>query len=148
MVTARDEAFMKMAQEIAQELDDGVMPSDELLDEAYMGLAVVLHDLGPEADDDSVEDGIREYLHKVKAEYSDLQSSEDNIIAQVEALNRSIDELTKELGTRPNLDELANDMGISQEKVISILKLLGEDVEQLEAASKETEWSPQWKVNF
>ena len=41
-------------------------------------------------------------------------------------MNKSISRLTEELGSKPTVDELANDMGISQVKVLEILKLTGE----------------------
>ena len=48
----------------------------------------------------------------------------------MDLLNQSIDRLTEELGTKPNIDEIANDMGITQDKVIDILKLTGEDLDE------------------
>lgn len=144
----REESLMTMAREIALELDDGTLPSEELLEEAYLGLAEALHELGENADEDVLDDRIREHMHQYRKAYEDSQSSDDYLVTQVQILNDSINRLTEELGTRPNLDELANDMGISQEKVIDILKLTGEDIEPLTEKKKSFEWNPDWNIKL
>jgi DNA-directed RNA polymerase sigma subunit (sigma70/sigma32) len=53
---------------------------------------------------------------------------DDRLVVQVELLNRSIERLTEELGTKPNIDEIANDMKTTQETVLKILKLTGEGI--------------------
>ncbi len=48
------------------------------------------------------------------------------MIVRVKALEESISKLEKELGRKVYLEEIAYDMGISEEEVRSILKLTGE----------------------
>ena len=55
-----------------------------------------------------------------------MRRRDDRLVVQVELLNRSIEKLTEDLGTKPNIDEIANDMGITQQNVLDILKLTGE----------------------
>ena len=143
--------MMAMAREIALELSDSGLDEEELVEEAYLGLAEAWHELGKDADQDAIDDRIREHMRQFIDEHNEAASSDDYLITQVQILNDSIEKLTQELGTRPNIDELANEMGIPQEKVIDILKLVGEDIEPLsDSKSKKSsfEWSADWKLKL
>ena len=151
MAISREESLMTMAKEIAIEMNDGRINEEELLEEAYLGLAEALHDLGKDADDDAIDDAIRDHMKQYIQEFEDSTSSDDYLVTQVQILNDAIDKLTADLGTRPNIDELANEMGISQEKVIDILKLVGEDIEPLADTfkkSKSFEWAADWNIKL
>ena len=50
-------------------------------------------------------------------------------------LNESISKLTDELGKKPTIDEIANDLRIPQDKVLDILKLTGEDIDAEDRAA-------------
>lgn len=151
MAISREESLMTMAKEIAIEMNDGRINEEELLEEAYLGLAEALNDLGKDADDDAIDDAIRDHMKQYIQEFEDSISSDDYLVTQVQILNDAIDKLTVDLGTRPNIDELANEMGISQEKVIDILKLVGEDIEPLADTSKKSksfEWAADWNIKL
>lgn len=127
----KQEAFLRIADEIALEMaDEEAADAEELRSEAYLGLAEALHDLGDDADEEAVEDRIRCHMLAVREETEVLAASDRCLIAQVEELKACIDKLTEELGEKPNFDELANAMGVSQDKVLAILKLAGEDVDE------------------
>ena len=121
---------MDLAETIALEMDDGLIPHEDLVSEAYLGLAEALNELGEEADEDQLDDRIRAHLRAVIEENRIQAQSDEYLIGQVRELSESIEKLTKELGTRPNLDELANDMGVTQDEVLAVLKLAGEDVDK------------------
>ncbi len=128
------EEFMPLAKEIAEEMDDGRIPLDDLIAEAYVGLVAGINQLAEEESDwggkpmdQAIEEAIRKAVEEAQKEAKDLQIRDDQVIVQVEKLNKSIDHLTEEFGDRPTVDELANDMEIPQEKVMDILKLLGEN---------------------
>ncbi|HUM82554.1 MAG TPA: sigma-70 domain-containing protein [Lachnospiraceae bacterium] len=128
------EEFMPKAAVIAAEMDDGTIPSEDLIQEAYVGLMAGLGQVA-EAEETSdglpltetVENAIRARIREAQEEQAALAKKDDRLIAQVELLNQSIERLTQELGTKPNIDEIANDMHISQDKVEDILKLAGEE---------------------
>jgi len=121
---------MDLARTIALETDDGLMPEEDLIGEAYLGLAEALRNLGDDADEDALDDAIRAHLHKVREEMTAMAENDGVLVDQVRELSECIEKLTKELGTKPNPDEIANDMGISQDEVLSILKLAGEDIDR------------------
>ncbi len=121
---------MDLAETIALEMDDGLIPHEDLVSEAYLGLAEALNELGENADEDQLDDRIRAHLRTVIEENRIQAQSDEYLIGQVRDLSESIEKLTKELGTRPNLDELANDMGVTQDEVLAVLKLAGEDVDK------------------
>ncbi len=131
------EEFMPLAKEIAEEMDDGKIPLDDLIAEAYVGLVTGINQLVEEEDDWggkpmdlAIEEAIRKAVEDAQKEAKALQIKDDQVIAQVEKLNKSIDHLTEEFGDKPTVDELANDLEMPQEKVMDILKLLGENVEE------------------
>jgi len=123
------ESYMNLAETIAREMDDGLLPLEDLIAEAYLGLSEALDELGEAPDEDLLDDAIRDHLHRVIAETQLAYDSDLQLISRVETLSASIDKLTEELGTKPNLDELANDLGMTQDEVIAVLKLTGENVD-------------------
>jgi RNA polymerase primary sigma factor len=120
---------MPRVDEIAREMDDGTVPVEELIEDGYVGLSAGLAEFGhdSEPDEGEIEEAVRNEIRRAQEEYAEAAKKDDRLIQQVELLNRSIGRLTEELGKKPNVDEIANDMGIPQDKVIDILKLTGED---------------------
>ena len=146
------EEFMPLAMQIAAELDNGTVPLEDLTQEAFLGLGAGLN-LVAESDergeglplDRTVEQAIREQVLLALAEQEDYMKRDDRLVAEVELLNESINRLTGELGTKPTIDEVANDMGIPQSKVLEILKLMGETLpegEEYKAARELWEDNP------
>ena len=161
------EEFMPLAMQIAAELDNGTVPLEDLTQEAFLGLVAGLN-LVAESDergeglpldrtveqdergeglplDRTVEQAIREQVLLALAEQEDYMKRDDRLVAEVELLNESINRLTGELGTKPTIDEVANDMGIPQSKVLEILKLMGETLpegEEYKAARELWEDNP------
>ncbi len=129
------EEFMPEAMRIALEMSDGSIPIEDLTQEAYVGLLMGLN-MVAEAEDtfdalpltQTVLDSIRTQITCAMEEQKALDKRDKQLIAQVELLSRSIDEMTKELGTKPTVDEIANYMGIQQKTVLEILKLSGEEL--------------------
>ncbi|MCI6173817.1 MAG: hypothetical protein MR671_06105 [Clostridiales bacterium] len=131
------EECMPLVDEVIEDLDDGVMPSEDLRQEGMVGLVRGVDSLSEDPDEwggrsveETVKEAIRAAALEAKDAFIELTRKDDRLIAQVELLNQSIDRLTEELGTKPNIDEIANDMGITQDKVIDILKLTGEDLDE------------------
>ena len=125
---------MPEVEEIARETA-GADPElmEEFLSEGYLGLVAAVSAISP-GTDPAAEEEIEEILRRVREAVGAAARSRDDaamidrhLIGQVEQLSACIDLLTEELGTKPNIDEIANRMGVSQERVLSILKLTGED---------------------
>ena len=130
------EEFTEEIVTIANETDDGSVPLEDLIQEGYVGLLRGIKELDNETDQtDSVSmrpvrevltEAIREAVSGAIREEAEMRRRDDRLVVQVELLNRSIEKLTEDLGTKPNIDEIANDMGITQQNVLDILKLTGE----------------------
>ena len=130
------EEFMPEVAEIAAELCEGDIPEEDLIQEGYVGLMEGVRllreedpDLLPLSVEETIRGAIRGSILKAMEAYNSFSVSGDRLVAQVELLSKSIERLTEELGTRPNIDEIANDMQIPQEKVLEIIKLTGSDPE-------------------
>ncbi len=138
------EEFMPDVEEIVNEMDDGTIPLEDLMQEGYVGLIEGVNSISDDPDEwsgvsmeEQVHEAIRRAVQAALDEKKALTEKDDRLIVQVEMLNASIDKLTTQLGTKPTIDELANELGVSQDKVIEILKLTGEvDEEKLKAPAK------------
>ena len=74
----------------------------------------------------AVEEGIAGFISMTK----ELNASDDRLVEQVNLLNSTIDRMTEENGFKPNIDELANELGIPQHRVLDIIDLAGKDSEE------------------
>lgn len=131
------------------------LPREDLIQEGYVGLMEGINSISDDPDewmggplDDQIHEAIKDGIRRALDEQDELKKKDDRLIVQVEMLNAAIDKLTKDLGVKPNIDELANELGVTQDKVLEILKLTGEDLpedepvkpldeETLEAPAKE-----------
>lgn len=141
------EEFMPLAMKIAAEMDNGDIPLEDLTQEAFVGLVAGLNILSKYEGslegmplDKTLERAIREQILIAQEEQKALAKRDDQLLVQVEMLNRSINSLTESIGTKPTIDEVANDMGISQDTVIEILKLMGETLPEGDAYKENREY--------
>ena len=113
------EEFLPLVGELAAELDEGLMPHEDFLHmdaDTYGGISM----------EEAVETAVRRQLAEANARQKALSEKDDRLIVQAELLKKSIDRLTEEFGDKPTVDELANDLKIPQDKVLDILKLMGD----------------------
>lgn len=141
------EEFMPLAMKIAAEMDDGTIPIEDLTQEAFLGLVAGLNILSQYEEKlegmslgSTLERAIREQILIAQEEQKALAKRDDQLLVQVELLNRSINALTESLGTKPTIDEVANDMGVPQDTVIEILKLMGETLPEGDAYKENREY--------
>ena len=141
------EKYMPLAMRIAAEMDDGAIPLEDLTQEAFLGLVAGLNIIAQYENKvkenmiaQSLERAIREQINIAQEEQRALAKRDDQLLVQVEILNRSINSLTETIGTKPTIDEVANDMGVSPETVIEILKLMGETLPEGEAYKENREY--------
>ena len=121
-------AWMPKVEEMAREMNDGSLTHEDLCAEGCVGLSSAMRSSGEfPPDDQDAEDAVSEAMKSALEERKELTDKDDKLIVQVELLGESINRLTSEYGRKPNVDELANDLGIQQDKVLDILKLTGED---------------------
>ena len=68
-------------------------------------------------------------------EHTEVHRRDKKMVEQVTALDEGIKALTEELGRKVTIDELALYMGMSEEEISDVLRLMGEENEE----SEETE---------
>ena len=108
------EKYMPLAMRIAAEMDDGAIPLEDLTQEAFVGLVAGLNIIAQYEERvkenmiaQSLERAIREQISIAQEEQRALAKRDDQLLAQVELLNRSINSLTETIGTKPTIDEVA-----------------------------------------
>ena len=117
------EEFTEEIVTIANETDDGSVPLEDLIQEGYVGLLRGIKELDNETDQtdsasmrpvrEVLTEAIREAVSGAIREEAEMRRRDDRLVVQVELLNRSIEKLTE-------------DLGITQQNVLDILKLTGE----------------------
>ncbi|MBQ6544791.1 MAG: hypothetical protein IJL72_03535, partial [Lachnospiraceae bacterium] len=74
-------------------------------------------------------------LDAAEEELSQAYYTDEALVMRVQSLSDAIDRLTAANAEKPNIDELANELGISQDEVLSVIRLTGEDTENTEVPS-------------
>ena len=107
---------------------DGSLSLEDLIQEAGLGLAAgLLAAEGAKDPDAVIKECIRRELSRACQESSSAQSDDRRMVEKVRALDESLTRLEKDLGRKVYPEEIAADMGISEEEVRDIIKLTGED---------------------
>lgn len=140
------EIYLKEVVEVAKELHIPEVFLGDLIQEGNLGLMLgveMLGDAGMERTTegkDSDADAfhsllmtqIRQSMQMLLEEQKELHHKDQKMVEKVEMLDRSIRELTEELGRKVTMDELAVHMGMEIQEIEDILKLAGEDSESEE----------------
>ncbi len=101
---------------------------EDLIQEGSLGLSLGLRAAAGAADpDEIIKESIRRQLSQASEESATAQISDRRMVERVKALDESLTKLEKELGRKVYPEEIADDMGISEDEVRSIIKLTGED---------------------
>lgn len=111
----------------AQKLHQKNVFIGDLIQEGNIGLTIGLGSLSSaDGADEFIRSCIEREMQGLLSESESRTAGDHKMIARVSALEESITKLEKELGRKVYLEEIAYDMGISEEEVRSILKLTGE----------------------
>lgn len=85
--------------------------------------------------DEALDTYLAEKLDAAEEELSQAYYTDEALVMRVQSLSDAIDRLTAANAEKPNIDELANELGISQDEVLSVIRLTGEDTENTEVPS-------------
>ena len=125
------EIYLKEVVEIAKEMYQPDLFLGDLIQEGNVGLILGLEmiaELG-HAHETLVEQ-ITQSIQAFIEEHAELSKRDRNMIEKVSALDEGIKTLTEELGRKVTIDELAVYMGMSEEEIEDVLRLMGEDTEE------------------
>ena len=112
---------------IAEEHAVPDLPFADLISEGNLGLTEAM--MEGVTDEESLHRAVEEQILGFIREMRREREDDNRLTAQVAILSETIDKWRTDYGVKPTIDELANELGISQEKVLDILKLTGEDPE-------------------
>lgn len=127
------ELYLKEVIEVAKEMKQPELYLGDLVQEGNVGLMIAVSSLtDPCKAHDHLISGVREAMQMYIEECAETKKRDHKMVHKVEELDRSITELTKELGRKVTIDELVAFTGIEEEEVEDLLRLLGEDAEEEE----------------
>ena len=116
--------YLPKVVEVAKKLCGGEMFIGDMIQEGNISLMMALETY---SDDEEAK-----ILEEVRAGIlaSETKRRDNKMVEKVSELERTLEELSKDLGRKVSIDELAMELGISEEQVEDILKLAGEESEE------------------
>lgn len=127
------EAYLPQVVEIAKSLHHPNIFIGDMIQEGNVGLMLAIDSISREKTADAeLCEGIRQSIQMMIEELSDLKSRDQAMVEKVQFLDESITKLTEEYGRKVSIEELAMYMELSEDEVMDILKLAGEDVDEEE----------------
>lgn len=125
--------YLKEVVEIAKEMyTEGIFIGD-LIQEGNVGLILGLDMLTDvESAHQVIVEQVRQNIQLAIEEYAELSQRDKKMIEKVAMLDEGIKSLTEELGRKVTIDELALHMGMTEEEIEDVLRLMGEETEEEE----------------
>ena len=130
------EIYLKEVVRIAKELYHPEIFLGDMIQEGNVGLILGLDMLTDvESAHRTIVNQIQQSMQMLIEEHTELQSRDKKMVEKVSQLDESIKTLTEELGRKVTIDELAVYMGMTEEEIEDILRLMGEETEKEEDKS-------------
>lgn len=125
------EIYLPKVIEIAKEMYHSEIFIGDMIQEGNLGLILGLDMLSDSEHADAVIcQQIRQSMQMLIEEHTELQSRDKKMVEKVTQLDESIQTLTEELGRKVTIDELAVYMGMTEEEIEDVLRLMGEESEE------------------
>ena len=116
--------------EIAKEMHHPEIFIGDMIQEGNLGLVIGMNQIDDVANaHDTIIAHIRNSIQMMIDEFEASKKQDDQMVEQVNMLDEAIKQLTDELGRKVTMDELAVHLGMTEEEIMDILRLMGEDVE-------------------
>lgn len=127
------EIYLTEVIEIAEEMYHPEIFLGDLIQEGNVGLILGLDMISDvETAHETIVNQIRQCMQMLIEEHTEVKSRDKKMVEKVTMLDESIKALTEELGRKVSIDELAVYMGMTEEEIEDILRLMGEDSEDEE----------------
>lgn len=130
------ELYLRNVVEIGKSMYHSGVFLGDLIQEGNVSLMIALETLpdvkveGCKGIEEYLETEIRQGIQMLIEETTELKNRDKKMVQQVTDLDESITKLTEDLGRKVTVDELALYMELSEEEILEILKLTGEDVDE------------------
>lgn len=119
---------------IAKELYRPEIFLGDLIQEGSFGLIIGMNQ---GADEEQMIQMARESMQAMVESQTEVKIQNQKMADKVNDLDDKIKELTKEMGRKITVDELAEFLEISEEEIEAIIRLAGEDLEETDGEEKE-----------
>ena len=127
------ELYLKEVVEIAKEMYHPEIFLGDIIQEGNVGLILGMDMLADVATShDTIVNQVKQCIQMLIEEHAEVKSRDNKMVEKVTMLDESIKTLTEELGRKVTIDELAVYMGMTEEEIDDILRLMGEDSEDEE----------------
>lgn len=127
------ELYLPTVLEIARDMHDGTVFLGDMVQEGNVSLLLVLDMLSDaETADEMIREEIRMGIQTMMEEHSDMKHRDQKMVRQVNELDETIQILKKDRGREITIEELSEYMKISEEEILDIIKLAGEDLKDEE----------------
>ena len=129
------ELYLKEVVEIAKEMYHPEIFLGDIIQEGNVGLILGLDMLADVATaHETIVNQVKQCIQMLIEEHAEVKSRDNKMVEKVTMLDESIKTLTEELGRKVTIDELAVYMGMTEEEIDDILRLMGEESEEEEEA--------------
>ena len=133
--TEEEEAYLKEVVTIAKEMYHPEIFLGDIIQEGNVGLILGLDMLVDVATaHETIVNQVKQCIQMLIEEHAEVKSRDNKMVEKVTMLDESIKALTEELGRKVTIDELAVYMGMTEEEIDDILRLMGEESEEEEEA--------------
>lgn len=129
------ELYLKEVVTIAKEMYHPEIFLGDIIQEGNVGLILGLDMLADVATaHETIVNQVKQCIQMLIEEHAEVKSRDNKMVEKVTMLDESIKALTEELGRKVTIDELAVYMGMTEEEIDDILRLMGEESEEEEEA--------------
>lgn len=127
------EQYLSRVIEIAEEMYHPEIFLGDMVQEGNVGLVLAM-DMLDENEDPKVqiESEIRASIQAMIEEQEDVKQRDRKMVEKVNNLDKGIKELTEDAGSKVTLDELSEYLDMPEEEILDILKLAGEELDEVE----------------
>ena len=124
------EVYLKEVVAIAKTMYDPEVFLGDLIQEGNVGLILGVDMLtDAKTAHETIVNQIKQSMQMLLEEHTELSQRDKKMIEKVSMLDEGIKALTEEMGRKVSIDELAVHMGMTEEEIEDILRLMGEETE-------------------
>lgn len=129
------ELYLMKVVEIGKEMNHPEIFLGDLIQEGNVSLMIaletlpLLREVGEVGMEAYLESEIRQGIQMLIEETVDLKGRDQRMVEKVTELDQNITKLTEDLGRKVTIDELALYMELSEEEIMEVMKLTGEESE-------------------
>ena len=128
---ARMNQYLPKVVELAKQMHEGDIFLGDMIQEGNVSLMLALKECGGQADEEArVTEAVRAGIQAMREAQAETRRRDKKMVEQVAELDEKIKNLTEELGRKVSVDEVAEYMDMTEEQIINVLKLAGEEAEE------------------